>query len=54
MALLKYFNIHVKNFTYLFLCFEVFSFFFLISMEMSLTTLNGTLYLNKFLDASHF
>lgn len=28
MVLLKDFNIHVKNFTYLFLYFEVFSFFF--------------------------
>lgn len=28
IALLKDFNIHVKNFTYLFLHFEVFSFFF--------------------------
>lgn len=48
MILLRDFNIHVKNYTYLFWNFQVFSFFFifLISMEMSLNILADTLFIS--------
>lgn len=53
LVLLKDFNIHVKNFTYLFLYFEVFSFFFF-NQNGNVTEYIKwhTLYLIKFLDAS--